>query len=698
MKRLILRIAALGTVVVLGLIAIAQAQRGGHRSPPSAETAESAAAADAEGARNPTRRSSLPVKNPLRAKGPAATATKQGASAQVRIGDGRPRPATAPPYQVAPPADSPSAAPSALGPSKVDPHGRRVPGDDVSAAESIPDASVQGSLPPIATDDSRYGGIDRPAVMAQVAAGDRLAAGYGQQRPEPFGSREPARLQADPFAVPTSGSRRVSPPVGFPLAADAPPLTGSAPAGEGTGNPGGKHLEGPQTPQLTIQKFAPGQIQVGKPATFKVTVHNTGTLAASEVEVRDQIPKGTRLLGTTPRASRAAEGELVWALGTIKPGDQVSVEVRLMPVAEGEIGSVATVSFGAQATARSVATKPELVVETTAPPRVLIGEEITITIKVSNPGSGVASGVVLEEHIPPGLQHPAGSDLEYEVGDLPPGESRKLELTMVASRPGPVTNVLAVRGEGNLRAEHRLDLEVTAPQLDVAMAGPKRRYLERKATYRLSIRNPGTASAEQVELVAYLPSGLQFVSANNAGQYEEANRAVHWLLEELPINETGTVELVTMPVEEGRQKIRLRGTATKGLSVEREQPVMIEGIAAILFQAVDVTDPIEVGGETTYEIRVLNQGSKAATNLRLAVLLPPELRPVGAEGPTRHAVNGSRVLFDGLSRLAPKADTSYRVRVQGLKPGDLRTRIQLLTDEMQTPVTKEESTRVYSDQ
>ena len=67
--------------------------------------------------------------------------------------------------------------------------------------------------------------------------------------------------------------------------------------------------------------------------------------------------------------------------------------------------------------------------------------------------------------------------------------------------------------------------------------------------------------------------------------------------------------------------------------MEKELPVSIEGIAAILFQVVDVDDPIEEGGETTYEIRVLNQGSKAATNVRMAVQVPPEMRAVAAEGP-----------------------------------------------------------------
>jgi uncharacterized repeat protein (TIGR01451 family) len=214
----------------------------------------------------------------------------------------------------------------------------------------------------------------------------------------------------------------------------------------------------------------------------------------------------------------------------------------------------------------------------------------------------------------------------------------------------------------------------------------------------LSVTNPGTAPAEQIELVAYLPTGLKFVSANNGGHYEEANRAVHWRLEELPVKEIATVELVAMPVEAGQQNIKLLGTANRGLRVEKEQPVVVEGIAAVMFQVADTADPIEVGGETTYEVRVVNQGSKAATNVRVAVALPAEMKPVAAEGPTRYTTEGGRVLFDGLARLAPKADTTYRVRTQALKAGDLRTSIQLMTDEMSSPVTKEESTRVYADE
>ena len=83
--------------------------------------------------------------------------------------------------------------------------------------------------------------------------------------------------------------------------------------------------------------------------------------------------------------------------------------------------------------------------QTTGVSRVLIGDRATLSIVVSNPGTGVAAGVVLEERIPQGFQHPAGSELEYNVGDLRPGESRKLQLQLTAVQPGPTTNALIAR-------------------------------------------------------------------------------------------------------------------------------------------------------------------------------------------------------------------------------------------------------------
>ena len=58
---------------------------------------------------------------------------------------------------------------------------------------------------------------------------------------------------------------------------------------------------------------------------------------------------------------------------------------------------------------------------------------------------GVASGVVIENHVPAGFEHPSGPELKYEVGDLLPQEERKLELVLSAKQMGPATNVIVAR-------------------------------------------------------------------------------------------------------------------------------------------------------------------------------------------------------------------------------------------------------------
>jgi uncharacterized repeat protein (TIGR01451 family) len=305
---------------------------------------------------------------------------------------------------------------------------------------------------------------------------------------------------------------------------------------------------------------------------------------------------------------------------------------------------------------------------------------------------------VLAEKVPTGLKHPAGGELEFEVGTLKPGQSRQVDLTLKAAQAGRVVNMLTAHGEGNLKVDERAELDVIAPALAVAMTGPSKRYLERQATYTVSVSNPGSAPARDVQLVTQLPRGLKFVKANNSGQFDPNTNTVTWSLEELPAAETGSVTLVAMPVEVGEQRIRVQGRAQQGLSDEKEQPIVVEGIAALAFDVQASDEAIEIGGETTYQIHVVNQGSKAASNVQIAALLPPELKATHAEGPSREAVEDHRVQFEPLARLAPKSDATFRIRAQALGPGDLRVKVQLVTDEMRQPITKEESTRVYTDQ
>lgn len=462
--------------------------------------------------------------------------------------------------------------------------------------------------------------------------------------------------------------------------------------------PGDRRLEGTQAPALAMEKAAPVEIQIGKPATFTLRVKNVGQAVARNVVVTDHVPRGTSLAQTRPQAEQSADGSLVWNLGDLAPGSDATIEMVLMPEAEGEIGSVAQVSCQALASTRTVCTRPALVIDHIGPQQVLIGETVSLAITLTNTGTGPATGVVIEEDVPAGLTHVAGRELEYEVGTLKPGETRRMELTLRAAQQGVVENIVQARGDGSLRAEHRARIEVIAPQLQVDVNGPKRRYLERQATYEVNLANPGTAVAKNVDLTAFLPRGMKFIAADSEGQYDPTRHAVHWSLEELPADKRGTVKLTTVPREPGEHVLRVESRGDRNLAASNEQLVVVEAAPELVFSVVDLSDPIEVGSETAYEVRIVNNGTKAASNVQLAVLFPAELQALRGDGPTRSAGDAQRIVFDPVPRLQPREEVAFKVTGRALRAGDIRVRVQLASDEEPNPVTKEESTRIYADQ
>jgi uncharacterized repeat protein (TIGR01451 family) len=543
--------------------------------------------------------------------------------------------------------------------------------------------------------------VPAPAPAAVVGAEPTMAA----PPVSPFGASpatapvEVASRQApNSFAseVAQSAPQPINQLRGASTDASITPTPGLATA-DGSGQPGGRELEGLQSPAITVQKQTPTEIQVGRKCTFAVRVHNNSKQTVQGVQIHDEVPLGTQLIGTAPKA-QVAGARILWDLGTMAPGEERIVEMELLPTTEGELGSVATVTFAAQASAKVRCTKPELALRLTAPPRVMIGEKQLVEIEVSNPGSGDATGVLLLETIPEFVKHEAGPALEFEVGTLKAGESRRLDLMLTAEQAGRVTNTMIARGDANLEVQANCEFEVIAPALKVSIDGPSMRYLDRPATYTVNIQNPGTASAKEVQLITQLPPGLKFKTADSYGEYDAATHSVHWSLAELPANETGSVQLTALPVEAGEHKLQVATRAEQGLEDRTETSIKVEGLAVLSFEVKAADGAVPIGGETTYEVTVVNQGSKAAANVRVQVAVPEGLRALSGDGTTQGVAQQQGVTFAPIPQLAPKAEAKFRIQVQGLKPGDQRAKIMVTADEVQAPITKEQSTQVYADQ
>ncbi len=135
-----------------------------------------------------------------------------------------------------------------------------------------------------------------------------------------------------------------------------------------------------------------------------------------------------------------------------------------------------------------------------------------------------------------------------------------------------------------------------------------------------------------------------------------------------------------------------------GLADSVEHQIAVEGLAALLYTVTDVSDPIEVGGQTTYEVHIVNQGSKTATNLQLGALIPPAWKPLTERGRLERPSTARRSCLSHYHDWSPKRIRLTSIHVKGTTPGDKRIQIQLISDDLQEPVTKEESTHVYADE
>jgi uncharacterized repeat protein (TIGR01451 family) len=465
---------------------------------------------------------------------------------------------------------------------------------------------------------------------------------------------------------------------------------------EGTGQPGPSSLEGPQTAHLTIEKVLPEEVKIGETTTIQTVIKNVGRSSARNIVLKDKVPQGAKLVSTSPETAGNINGDLTWSLGNLDGNEKITVEMRIIPLREGEIGSVAHINYSAEASAKIEVTRPMLKVEVKAPQEVRYGEIANVEITISNPGTATASGIILEEYVPDGLYHKDGKILvNKNVDSLRPKEAKRLTLPLSCTGHGNLVNRLIVKANGNLSVEEKTTIRALAPILELGITGPQQQFLERKTAYRLVVANKGTSSARNIDLVATLPEAVKFVSTNQSGVYEPQTHTVHWALEELPAQESGEIELNVLPAQTGDHSIRFKGVGQNNLKEEVAKQITIGGLPALSFEVVGSSNLVELNKDIVYEIRVQNKGTKRAENVKVRMNLSDGLQFTRAEAPVRYQANGGIVLFEGLPQLEPKGEKVFRVSAKCLTEGDHRISVQVVSDDLRSPITKEESTRVF---
>ena len=438
---------------------------------------------------------------------------------------------------------------------------------------------------------------------------------------------------------------------------------------------------------VQLAKVMPKHAHLGD--TFEYHLVLTALDCVGNVRVTDLVPSGVTYVRSEPPAH--VNGDLLtWLLNPMDSGQELKIQVWLKADKVTTLSSCATVSADPRTCAALDIGFANLTVKKAGPETAQIGSTINYDIVVVNKGTTDAHDVVVTDTVPEGLQSADGQKtLTFKVGDLAPNQPRSIPVSLKATTRGRHCNAVAVTSSNAGRAADEMCTTVLQPGLNLIKTGDQERFLGRNAGYRILLHNTGDTTLTNVVVTDMAPEAVSFVSAE--GATITGNQAV-WRLENLAPAQQKSFDVLLTSSTAGKHCNVATVTTGGGLQDRVEFCTLWRGIPAVLLEVTDDPDPIQVGDETTYTIRVTNQGTAELTQITVAAQFQTQMTPVSS---SQGSVSGQEVRFPVVARLEPKQSFTYTVRVKGVKAGDARNRVTLTADTLTSPVVEEESSRVY---
>lgn len=559
-------------------------------------------------------------------------------------------------------------------PLKVRPQIRQSPLDQAEAAETASPAPVPGPT-----------------------GGDELSAPDAGVIPSPAPELQKPE-SSEPEAVEAAGSANEAAPTDVREQLDPPPASQSNPElsmdFRGEGIIGHDPPDPTQRPQLTIEKLAPPNAVLGQPMVYSILIRNVGNSAAHQVTVEDEIPKGTQLQGTIPRAE-LVEKRLLWRLGTLEPGEEKKIQIRVVPIAEGQVGSIATVNFVAEVAAKTLIIAPRLRLEMSAPRQAKVGEPVVVNFKITNDGTGAANRVFLRDIIPDRLSHPGGNDLEYEVGTLPPRESRDVKLTLTAVRPGAAVNRAVITADGGLSTEAQAEIQIIGSQFTLKRTGPSRTVVGRPAVFTNIVTNDFDDTLHNAVVIETVPEGMEFAEATAGGKFQKSDRTITWHIDQIGPRASTELKATLIPQSTGTFASTVKVRDALGGEADVASETTAIGFASLALDLTEVTGTVAVGEGVAIKLHVRNRGSIAARNVQVQVAIPPELQFVSAQGHGATVV-ANEIRFETIPTIASDSSVVLDLAFTAQKAGDARVRFRAQSNEVRVPLKHEESIVVFS--
>jgi hypothetical protein len=287
-------------------------------------------------------------------------------------------------------------------------------------------------------------------------------------------------------------------------------------------------------------------------------------------------------------------------------------------------------------------------VSTTGPKSISVGKNASYGIEVSNVGRSAAQQLAVSFSVPTWIElsntnlttgakeivrETDATRILWRIDRLEAGKSQRLSLDVIPRK----AQVFDLNVEWSVAPlSGAVQVQVTEPLVKMAITGPDEVQFGQSALYNVSIRNPGTGVAENVNVMLSEVLGGERASLGNLGPGEEKNIQV-----ELIARSAGALDLAASVSGDGN----LQDAASKKITVRRAQiDISLAGPATKY-----------AGSNANYQITVENSGDAIAQDVYAAIGLP------------------SGVQYLSGVEAAEKIEGGMRWAVGALPPGGKRT-------------------------
>jgi uncharacterized repeat protein (TIGR01451 family) len=468
------------------------------------------------------------------------------------------------------------------------------------------------------------------------------------------------------------------------------------------------------------------QASLGSTMIYGIEVRNASSQTARGVVVTEALPAGTSLIGSNPSATPSG-ATLTWNFGDLSAGESRHIDLSLRADRFGTINNCATVHTADGTTSQDCVTTtitgPSIdVVVSVAPEQAMVGQQATFTARVTNRSGDPARGLVIVERYDSGLQHSAGANpIEADLGELAPGQSRDITSTFTITTPGPQCNNVEVTGQGGLRASGRACVTAVPsaggvappvaapstpsqpstgakPTLVAKKTGPTSAAVGDTATFEIEITNNSSVPATGVKVADNYDLTLDPTSATDGHAF--VGDDLVWQVDALPAGKTMRFQVVCRCVARTNNACnRVTVTCQEGARADAQSCLAIQGSNTPLQLSVsDLSDPVAVGNDVTYQVRVTNPSAAPDTQVQVNVTLGTQTSPLatGISGPASYTIDGNTVRFAPVASIAAGATLTYLVPARAVQAGTTRMRAEVTSANAPNAAAAEETTTIFA--